>query len=140
MLSYFSSHDDRCVTHSLQGSKDLKPHSTGVSCVFLIITNCNNAVTVGTSLTGCPPYSSVRAELPHTAPTSSIWRQNEHSDMDGPDAGVATSGIEAGKTVPTSSGPLPYGCADELPTAKVYRLGYKTRAMLSCYRGLHNNL
>ncbi len=29
-------------------------------------------VAVGTPLSGCPPHRSVRAELPHTAPTSSI--------------------------------------------------------------------
>jgi hypothetical protein len=28
-------------------------------------------VTVGTSFAGCPPYRSVRAELPHTAPALS---------------------------------------------------------------------
>src|SRR5690606_22234771 len=34
-------------------------------------------VTVGTPVTGCPPHRSVRAVLPHTAPTSGIWRQSE---------------------------------------------------------------
>ena len=32
-------------------------------------------VTVGTPVTGCPPYRSVREVLPHTAPALSIWRQ-----------------------------------------------------------------
>jgi hypothetical protein len=27
------------------------------------------SVTVGTAIANCPPYRSVRAELPHTAPT-----------------------------------------------------------------------
>jgi len=36
----------------------------------------NNRVTVGTPVTGCPPYRSVRAELPHTAPALSIGVKN----------------------------------------------------------------
>ena len=38
------------------------------------------AVAVGTALTSSPPHRSVRAELPHTAPTSDVWRKIEHSD------------------------------------------------------------
>ena len=34
-------------------------------------------VAVGTALTGSPPHRSVRAELPHTAPTSGEWRKSD---------------------------------------------------------------
>ena len=34
------------------------------------------SVTVGTAIASCPPYRSVRAELPHTAPTLDEWRRN----------------------------------------------------------------
>ena len=36
----------------------------------------DDAVTVGTAIASCPPYRSVRAELPHTAPTLDEWRQS----------------------------------------------------------------
>ena len=39
-------------------------------------------VTVGTIIADRPPYRSVRAELPHTAPTLDEWRQNERRDRD----------------------------------------------------------
>ena len=39
-------------------------------------------VTVGTAIASCPPYRSVRAELPHTALTLDGWRQNERRDRD----------------------------------------------------------
>src|SRR6202453_5354934 len=40
--------------------------------------NCNGyvLVTVGTVIAVRPPYRSVRAELPHTAPTLDEWRRN----------------------------------------------------------------
>src|ERR1700733_2326452 len=41
-----------------------------------------NSVTVGTAIASCPPYRSVRAELPHTAPTSDDWRRNERQEKD----------------------------------------------------------
>src|ERR1035441_10245449 len=34
-----------------------------------------NAVAVGTTIADRPPHRSVRAELPHTAPTLDMWRQ-----------------------------------------------------------------
>jgi hypothetical protein len=39
-------------------------------------------VTVGTAIASCPPYRSVRAELPHTAPTLDGWRRSAHQDKD----------------------------------------------------------
>src|SRR5579862_8727662 len=39
-------------------------------------------VAVGTAITRRPPHGSVRAALPHTAPTLDTWRQSVHSDMD----------------------------------------------------------
>ena len=44
----------------------------------------NKLVTVGMSVTRHPPYRSVRALLTHTAPTSSIWRENELLDIHEP--------------------------------------------------------
>ena len=39
-------------------------------------------VTVGTAIASCPPYRSVRAELPHTAPTLDEWCQIVRQDKD----------------------------------------------------------
>ena len=39
-------------------------------------------MTVGTALSGRPPYRSVRAALPHTALTSSAWRRSAPMDRD----------------------------------------------------------
>src|SRR4051812_27690419 len=36
-------------------------------------------VAVGNALSGVPPRRSVRAELPHTAPTSGAWRRSVRS-------------------------------------------------------------
>ena len=38
-----------------------------------------SAVAVGTALAGGPPHRSVRAALPHTAPTSGCWRRGGRS-------------------------------------------------------------
>ncbi len=35
-------------------------------------------VAVGTAIAGRPPHGSVRAALPHTAPTLGVWRENEY--------------------------------------------------------------
>ena len=40
------------------------------------------SVTVGTAIASRPPYRSVRAELPHTAPTLDGWRRNARQDKD----------------------------------------------------------
>jgi hypothetical protein len=40
------------------------------------------SVTVGTAIASCPPYRSVRAELPHTAPTLDEWRRNARPGKD----------------------------------------------------------
>jgi hypothetical protein len=39
-------------------------------------------VAVGNALAGVPPRRSVRAELPHTVPTSGAWRRSGRSDKD----------------------------------------------------------
>ena len=41
-------------------------------------------VAVGTAIADRPPHRSVRAALPHTAPTSDGWRQSAHRDRDAP--------------------------------------------------------
>ena len=38
-------------------------------------------VAVGTEVTFCPPHRSVRAELPHTAPTSGVTHKSAPLDM-----------------------------------------------------------
>ena len=48
-------------------------------------------VAVGTIIADRPPHRSVRAALPHTAPTLDIWRQNERWDRDGESVGEAAS-------------------------------------------------
>ena len=58
---------------------------------------------VGTPVAGRPPHRSVLAELPHTAPTSSTWRQNGCLGTDEQRAGAAANGPEAEGTVPMSS-------------------------------------
>ena len=45
------------------------------------VLSLGSVVTVGMSVTRHPPYRSVRALLTHTAPTSSIWRENESCDI-----------------------------------------------------------
>jgi len=39
------------------------------------------AVAVGTILSDGPPHRSQRAELPHWAPTSGVWRQSARLDV-----------------------------------------------------------
>src|SRR3954447_1724548 len=66
------------------------------------------SVAVGTALAGGPPRRSVRAELPHTALTSGVWRRSVRSDRGaGPWDGVA-SDRRAGGNDPTSSGDADY--------------------------------
>ena len=49
-------------------------------------------VTVGNALAGVPPCRTVRAELPHTAPTSGAWRRSVRSDTAaGPEPGGTRS-------------------------------------------------
>jgi aminoglycoside 6-adenylyltransferase len=42
--------------------------------------NMGYKVAVGTPITRSPPHRSGHAELPHTAPTSSIWRRSVFQD------------------------------------------------------------
>ena len=48
-------------------------------------------VAVGTIIADRPPHRSVRAALPHTAPTLDIWRQSGRSDKGVESVGEATS-------------------------------------------------
>ena len=50
-----------------------------------------NRIAVGTALTGGPPHRSVRAELPHTAPTWDVDVQSVHWDRDAGFSASATS-------------------------------------------------
>jgi hypothetical protein len=49
---------------------------TGIADVGGVKNDECHAVAVGTVIADRPPHRSVRAELPHTAPTSDVWRQN----------------------------------------------------------------
>ena len=42
--------------------------------------NEKKSVAVGTPVAQRPPHRSVRAELPHTAPTLGEWRRSAHKD------------------------------------------------------------
>ena len=59
------------------------------------------------------PHRSVRAELPHTAPTSSTWRQSEHWGMGGLDVGAATTDYAVAETAAMSIGVWRFDCAGE---------------------------
>ena len=60
-------------------------------------------VAVGTVLANCPPHRSVHAALPHTAPTSGIWRRIAHSDSHAALSDVEEIDPPAGQTDPTPS-------------------------------------
>jgi len=47
-----------------------------------------------------PPYRTLRAELPHTAPTSSIWRKSKLSDAPVPVQSPRQSGFVSGSRLP----------------------------------------
>ena len=62
-------------------------------------------VAVGTPVARRPPHRSVRAELPHTAPTSDDWRRSARSDSGCRILALGNPAIDAtARTVPTSSG------------------------------------
>src|SRR5699024_6504579 len=54
------------------------------------------AVAVGTPVSRCPPHRSVRAELPHTAPTSGITHRIAVQDKGGLVAGVGCTELSSG--------------------------------------------
>ena len=59
---------------------------------------------VGTALAGGPPHRSVRAELPHTAPTSGVWRRSVRWDRDAGPWDSVSIGRRSARTEPSSSG------------------------------------
>jgi len=52
-----------------------------IFCLIINAVLASSEVAVGTPITRRPPHRSVRAELPHTAPTSGIWRKSVPLDM-----------------------------------------------------------
>ena len=62
-----------------------------------------HSVAVGTALSGGPPHRSVRAELPHTAPTSGVWRRNVHWGRGAGCVGAGSSGQRVGENGSTAS-------------------------------------
>jgi hypothetical protein len=57
---------------SLENVQEFRVESSNYPAEF----GTGTAVAVGTAIADRPPHRSVRAELPHTAPTSDIWRRN----------------------------------------------------------------
>ena len=55
---------------------------------------------VGTPITQRPPHRSVRAELPHTAPTLGEWRRNADKDVHAKYGRVGTNYSQNGQTFP----------------------------------------
>ncbi len=82
-----------------------------IVCVMVVPLQNNNKrkvivnlkVTVGMLVTQHPPHRSVHAVLPHTAPTSSIWRQSKLSDAPGPVHSTRSSGFVSGSRLPAPS-------------------------------------
>src|ERR1039458_8810891 len=77
-----------------------------------------NAFAVGTAIAGRPPHRSVRAVLPHTAPTLDVSRQIARRDMDA-GYGVEESIVRTSVAV----GPIPVagaGCGGPMPAATAY--------------------
>src|SRR6266436_1253944 len=61
-------------------------------------------VAVGNALAGVPPRRSVRAELPHTAPTSGAWRRSVRSGTGAGPGPWESNDRRVDRTAPTSSG------------------------------------
>src|ERR1019366_9713165 len=64
-------------------------------------------IAVGTTIADRPPHRSVRAELPHTAPTLDVLRQIARQDMD---AGYGVEESTVRRSV--ADGPIPVAAAD----------------------------
>src|SRR5947209_13421868 len=76
-------------------------------------------VAVGTIITDRPPHRSVRAELPHTAPTLDVLRQSARWDMDA-EFGAEESTFRMSVVV----GPIPASASDfdgAMPAATAYK-------------------
>src|SRR5690625_1077346 len=104
-------------TGILTNGAQAKPFAAGLNLPHRFAQSAAAKVAVGTPVAGCPPLRSVREELPHTAPASSVWRQSEHSDMGGR-RGVGEAICLAGdRSVPTSSACALFDCAVGSPSA-----------------------
>src|ERR1035438_4236395 len=80
-----------------------------------------NAVAVGTTIADRPPHRSVRAELPHTAPTSDVLRQTVRRGKDA-EHGAEESTFRMSVVV----GPIPASAFDydgAMPAATAYTDG-----------------
>jgi hypothetical protein len=73
--------DDRCDTDVVHPADDVYAWIEQDSSIHLkAATRFGDPVAVGNALGSVPPRRSVRAELPHTAPTLGAWRRNARSD------------------------------------------------------------
>jgi hypothetical protein len=79
----------------------------GTSPCVLVDGTANVPFAVGTTIADRPPHRSVRAELPHTAPTLDVLRQIARQDMD---AGYGVEESTVRRSV--ADGPIPVAAAD----------------------------
>jgi len=95
--------DDRvydlwCRWHAARRIGDPLPEDLDEAVLY------QRVVTVGNALTGVPPCRTVRAELPHTAPTSGAWRRSGRSDARAGPEPEETRSRRSARTAPTTVG------------------------------------
>ena len=76
----------------------------GVSDSLIYHLHSTKTIAVGTVIADRPPHRSVRAELPHTAPTSDVDLQTAHWDKDAGSSASVASVCLTWKTSPMSGG------------------------------------
>src|ERR1035437_5432566 len=97
----------------------------------------SSTVAVGTTIAGRPPHRSVRAELPHTAPTLDVLRQNVCRDKDA-EFGAEESTFRRS----VAAGPIPVSasdCVGAIPAATAYTDGPGIFPTPRCYPALRGS-
>ena len=97
----------------------------------------DSVVTVGMPVTRHPPYRSVRAVLPHTAPTSSVWRQSGHWGMDVRAVEMVSYAFADGRTFTMSIDLYLFGCVFVSLSATFGLLQCRTCSQLAYFPVLH---
>src|SRR5262245_43972988 len=90
-------------------------------------------VAVGTALSGGPPRRSVRAELPHTALTSGVWRRSDRSDADAGSWAWGCSDPRVARSVPTAGDGA--DCDVATPAARTVSPPAETSPAPACCQG-----
>src|SRR6266478_4634725 len=88
-------------------------------------------VTVGTTITDRPPHRPVLAALPHTVPTSDVWRRSEQSGRDavhGPRVAGCPTGPQSAPMYILSA-----GCAAVAASARVSEHHCETPSFVPSY-------